>query len=49
MKTIVENVEFKGIPLAKVQIHLVSVTVKDDNSAKTYHKVSIILFLSYPN
>lgn len=40
MKTIVENVEFKGIPLAKVQIHLVSVTVKDDNSAKTYHKVS---------
>jgi hypothetical protein len=40
MKTIVENVEFKGIPLAKVEIHLINVTVNENNSAKTYHKVS---------
>jgi hypothetical protein len=40
MKTIVENAEFKGIPLAKVEIHLISVTINEDNSAKTYHKVS---------
>lgn len=40
MKTIVENVEFKGIPLTKVEIHLISVAVNENNSAKTYHKVS---------
>ena len=40
MKTITENVEFKGIPLTKVEIHLISVTVNENNSAKTYHKVS---------
>lgn len=40
MKTIVENVSFKGLPLAKVEIHLVHVTVKEDQMAKTYHKVS---------
>ena len=40
MKIVVENVSFKGIPLAKVEIHLVNVTVNENNSAKTYHKVS---------
>lgn len=40
MKTVVENVSFKGLPLAKVEIHLVHVTVKEDGSAKTYHRVS---------
>lgn len=40
MKTIVENAEFKGIPLAKVEIHLISVTINEDNLAQTYHKVS---------
>ena len=40
MKIVVENVSFKGIPLTKVEIHLVNVTVNENNSAKTYHKVS---------
>jgi len=40
MKTIVENVSFKGLPLAKVEIHLVHVMVKEEGKAQTYHKVS---------
>ena len=40
MKTVVENQSFKGLPLAKVEIHLINVTVNENNIAKTYHKVS---------
>lgn len=42
MKTIVENAEFKGIPLAKVEIHLISVTINEDNQLKLITKFQML-------
>ena len=41
MKQQIENVSYHGIPLAKVEVHIMGITLKDDGiSAQTYHKVS---------
>ena len=41
MKQQIETVTYKGIELKKVEIHIMSITLKDDGvSAMTYHKIS---------